>query len=149
MAVSALPHEKSHEYFRRAVDAFTAGGRREKEIAIEAGFNKPNNISNFKTGATRIPVDRVCDLARALDGHLDPHALLAKVLSEHYEESGLTAIADFVIEHGVETRFKPVLAIAAAAEDECLGALPVTLSDAQQAVLRSAFLEVLRLERTY
>lgn len=50
------------------------------EIAAEAGFVNPNMISMLKSGATRIPLDRVPALATALD--VDPARLLQLALEQ-------------------------------------------------------------------
>lgn len=43
------------------------------QIAGEAGFRNPNVLTMLKTGATKLPLDRVASLARALD--CDPKML--------------------------------------------------------------------------
>lgn len=43
------------------------------QIASEAGFRNPNVLTMIKTGATKLPLDRVASLARALD--CDPRLL--------------------------------------------------------------------------
>jgi len=50
------------------------------DIAAEAGFINPNVISMIKTGATRLPLDRVPALAKALD--VDPARLLQLALEQ-------------------------------------------------------------------
>ncbi|MEQ8600149.1 MAG: helix-turn-helix transcriptional regulator [Devosia sp.] len=50
------------------------------EIAGEAGFTNPNMISMIKSGATRIPLDRVPALAKSLD--VDPARLLQLALEQ-------------------------------------------------------------------
>lgn len=50
------------------------------EIAGEAGFTNPNMISMIKSGATRIPLDRVPALAESLD--VDPARLLQLALEQ-------------------------------------------------------------------
>lgn len=49
-------------------------------IAGEAGFTNPNMISMIKSGATRIPLDRVPALAKSLD--VDPARLLQLALEQ-------------------------------------------------------------------
>ena len=50
------------------------------EVASEAGFVNPNMISMVKSGSTRLPIDRVPALARALD--VDPRRLLLLALEQ-------------------------------------------------------------------
>jgi len=50
------------------------------EIATEAGFNNPNMISLIKSGSTRLPLDRVPAMAKALD--VDPAYLLLLALEQ-------------------------------------------------------------------
>jgi hypothetical protein len=64
-------------------------GKTQREIAQEAGFPNPNIISMFKTGATRLPLDRVGPLAKALE--IDSAYLLRKVMLE-YAPATLLAI---------------------------------------------------------
>lgn len=149
VAARIQSNESSCEYFSRALDACLATGKSQKAVAIDAGFDKPNNISNFKSGATPIPIDRVCDLAFALEGFLDQHALLAKVLEERFKDSGLQAIAEMVLAYGTERRFKSVLDVVESCENEVGTYFPASLTDEQRAVLRNAFLEVVRLETVY
>lgn len=44
------------------------------EVAAEAGFVNPNMVSMIKSGGTRLPIDRVPALAKALE--VDPRRLL-------------------------------------------------------------------------
>lgn len=42
-------------------------GKSQRDIAREAGFNKPNMISMLKTGESKLPLDRVPGMAKALE----------------------------------------------------------------------------------
>ncbi len=55
------------------------------EISREAGFGRPNIITMFKKGKTRVPLNRVGSLARALD--TNPRDLLRLVLAEYMPET--------------------------------------------------------------
>jgi len=57
----------------------------QREIAQECGFEHPNVITMFKNGRTKLPINRVAPLAKALD--VDPAYLLRLVLSEYMPES--------------------------------------------------------------
>ncbi|MBI1216930.1 MAG: XRE family transcriptional regulator [Rhodobacteraceae bacterium] len=50
------------------------------EIANEAGFNNPNMVAMLKNGASKLPLDRVSSLARALD--CDPRLLFKLALEQ-------------------------------------------------------------------
>ena len=56
-------------------------GKTQREIAHEAGFPNPNIITMFKTGATKVPVERVGPLAKALG--VDTAYLLRLVMTEY------------------------------------------------------------------
>jgi transcriptional regulator with XRE-family HTH domain len=53
----------------------------QREIAEAAGYRAPNIISMFKTGTTRIPVEKIPVLSRAL--HIDPKRFLREVMEEY------------------------------------------------------------------
>jgi len=57
----------------------------QKEIAREAGFNKPNIITMLKQGLTPLPINRVGPLARAVG--LDPAFLLRLTMKEYNPET--------------------------------------------------------------
>jgi hypothetical protein len=50
------------------------------EIATEAGFVNPNMVSLIKSGASKVPLDRVPALARALE--VDPKLLFLMALEQ-------------------------------------------------------------------
>src|SRR5262249_51851948 len=54
--------------------------KNQAEIASEAGFANPNMLSMIKAGSTRLPLDRVPTLAKALD--VDPARLLQLALEQ-------------------------------------------------------------------
>lgn len=56
----------------------------QKDIAEEADFPKANLITMIKQGKTRVPIDRVPKLARALE--VEPAELMKMVLSEYSPE---------------------------------------------------------------
>ena len=59
-------------YLSRRIDELR-GVKTQREIAAEAGFAKPNIISMMKVGETKLALDRIPALAKALDadaGHL-------------------------------------------------------------------------------
>lgn len=64
------------------------------EIAEEAGFVNPNMITMIKTGATKLPVDRVPALAKALDS--DPAWLLRLALEQSHGGTAAAAIYEIL-----------------------------------------------------
>ena len=70
------PYETSPAaVFLRRQTELLAHRKTQKEIAHEAGFTNGNLISMFKSGASKIPLDRVPALARgAGDGPCPPDA---------------------------------------------------------------------------
>lgn len=68
-------------------------GKSQVDIAREAGFNKPNIITMIKQGSTKLPLDKVGPMARALE--CAPTQLLALTMSE-YEPETWQAIAPFL-----------------------------------------------------
>jgi len=62
------------------------------EIATEAGFVNTNMLSMIKSGKTRLPLDRVPALARALD--CDPKFLFKLAIEQSGSETTLSAIED-------------------------------------------------------
>ena len=67
--------------------------RTQGEIAEEAGFINPNMLSMIKKGSTKLPIDRVPALAKALE--CDPALLLRLALEQ--SEGGTAAAAIFDI----------------------------------------------------
>jgi len=72
---------KVTEYFQAAIER---SGKRQKQIAEEAGFAKPNIITMFKQGLTPIPLARVPALASALG--IPAIELMNVCLSEYHPE---------------------------------------------------------------
>ncbi|TXN07943.1 helix-turn-helix transcriptional regulator [Methylobacterium sp. WL103] len=61
------------EFLRRRIDELSSR-KSQREIALEAGYEKPNILSMFKRGETKVPFDKVPALADALE--VDPNHLL-------------------------------------------------------------------------
>jgi transcriptional regulator with XRE-family HTH domain len=60
-------------------------GKSQAQIARELGYDKPNIITMFKQGKTRIPLDKVGVIADALE--INPALLLNKVMGEYMPET--------------------------------------------------------------
>lgn len=57
----------------------------QREVAAECGFETPNVITMFKQGKTKVPLDRIGPLAKALN--VDPAHLLRLALQEYMPET--------------------------------------------------------------
>ncbi|MTJ05841.1 MAG: helix-turn-helix transcriptional regulator [Sediminimonas qiaohouensis] len=64
------------------------------EIATEAGFVSVNMLSMLKSGASKLPLDRVPSLARALE--CDPAYLLRLTLEQVAGDTAADAIAEIM-----------------------------------------------------
>lgn len=54
----------------------------QNEIALACGLKRQNIISMFKTGATKVPIERIPALSRTLK--IDPRAFLSIAMEEYY-----------------------------------------------------------------
>lgn len=70
------------EYIEGQVDMC---GKSQKEIAELAGFQKPNIITMFKTGETKVPLEKIGKLAAALG--VDPIHLFKLCMAEYLPET--------------------------------------------------------------
>lgn len=68
-------------------------GQLQKDIAEKVGFEKPNMITMIKQGKTRLPLDKIGLMAKALE--VDPVQLL-KLCMEEYHPNTWKAIAPFL-----------------------------------------------------
>jgi hypothetical protein len=66
-------------------DRLAESDKTQREIAAACGFDRPNIITMFKTGATKLPLNRIGPLAKALE--VDPAHLLRLVLTEYMPET--------------------------------------------------------------
>lgn len=71
-----------HDVARRLTNLIDASGKTQREIAHEAGFASQNIISMIKSGDTKVPLNRVPALAKALG--VEPQELFVECL-EAYE----------------------------------------------------------------
>jgi hypothetical protein len=75
---------------KTTVAEFLAGqialaGVQQNDLAKQLGYDKPNIITMFKQGTTKLPLNKVGPMAKAL--HIDPVHLLRRVMQEYYAES--------------------------------------------------------------
>ena len=60
-------------------------GKSQKQIAEEAGFPKPNIITMFKKGDTKLPLEKIGKFAKAIE--VDPIHLFKICMSEYHPET--------------------------------------------------------------
>lgn len=86
MAKRAFAGTRAARFIERRVIELQAR-KNQATIAAEAGFQQPNMLAMIKTGATRLPLERVPALARALE--CDPAHLF--VMAVEQRDSALAA----------------------------------------------------------
>jgi hypothetical protein len=79
-----------YEYLSDLIDI---SPKTQRQIADEIGYEKPNVITMFKQGLTKVPLEKVAPLARALNA--DPVYMLRLAMSEYMPET-LTAISEIM-----------------------------------------------------
>lgn len=68
------------------------GRKTQAEIAQEAGFPNANYVTMLKSGASKVALDRVPDLARALD--VDPAHLMRLALAQSIGQTASKAVLE-------------------------------------------------------
>jgi hypothetical protein len=76
-----MPGHTPSGFVRRIEGLINASPKTQRQIALEIGYDRPNIITMFKQGTTRVPVDKVAPLAFSLEA--DPVELLRLWLAEH------------------------------------------------------------------
>lgn len=64
--------------------------KNQQEVAFEVGFERPNFMSMMKMGVSKVPLDRVPALAKALE--VDPAHLFRLALLQHFKPEVAKAI---------------------------------------------------------
>lgn len=77
--------------FVNAQIEFLKGQKNQVEIAAEAGYKKPNIITMFKLGETRLPLSNINRIAKALE--VDP-VRLTRMAMQEYEPEVWAAISE-------------------------------------------------------
>lgn len=75
-------------YIAKQIDIL---GKKQREIAAALGYPKPNIITMFKQGLTKVPIEKVPALAKVLG--LDPAHLLTLAVREYLPDT-LTTIQE-------------------------------------------------------
>jgi hypothetical protein len=76
-------NDKATVLIRERLAVLTAD-KPERTIAAEAGFKSTNMLSMIKGGRSKVPLERVDGIARALG--VDPMLLFRLALEQHFEE---------------------------------------------------------------
>lgn len=87
------PHGSTRlaQYLTRRIEELR-GTKNQVQIAEQAGFTTPNLISMLKNGASKLPIDRVPSMAKALDA--DPAYLLRLALEQSMGETAARAVGE-------------------------------------------------------
>jgi hypothetical protein len=81
--------KKFHEFIEERVNSSSV---KQTDIASALGYDKPNLVTMFKQGKTKVPLDKVPKFAKVLE--IDPKMLLRKWMSE-YDPAMLKMIEDY------------------------------------------------------
>lgn len=65
-------------------DRLASTDKTQSEIAEECGFQMQNTVTMFKSGRTKLPLNRIGPLARAINA--DPAHLLRLVMTEYFRD---------------------------------------------------------------
>jgi hypothetical protein len=84
---------KKDRFVARLEKAINASSKTQFQIADELGYPNANLITIFKKGTTRVPLDKVAPLARALD--LDPANFMREWMAA-YMPVALVALEELV-----------------------------------------------------
>jgi transcriptional regulator with XRE-family HTH domain len=93
---AGMPHSGTPmaHYLTKRIDALS-GIKNQREIAAEIGYDKPNMISMFKRGETKVPLDKIPLLAKALQ--VDPAHLFRLAMEQQWP--GMKAVVDEIFKN--------------------------------------------------
>lgn len=80
-------------YISQQIDLQRKNGKSQKQIAEELGYEKPNIISMFKFGQSKVPLDKIPALAKALN--VDPAFLFRLAMKQYWKGAEETIAAIF------------------------------------------------------
>lgn len=106
--------------------------KNQKEIASRAGYTNPNMITHLKNGSSKVSLDRVPDLAAALE--VDPKLLLRKAILQYVSEDKVSAIADLLSDVATDNELALLKFIR-----QVNGGRDVALNDRTKTAIRAAF----------
>lgn len=70
------------KFIDKHMEKMSGRGKTQREISAEAGFKVPNFMSMIRNGDSKMPIDRVPALAKALD--VDEVQLFKLVIDQHF-----------------------------------------------------------------
>lgn len=76
---------KLAEYLNAQINVAVLSGIRQKDIATAMGYTRPNIVTMFKQGLTKLPIEKVGPLAGVLG--IDPVYLLRIVMNDYMPET--------------------------------------------------------------
>jgi transcriptional regulator with XRE-family HTH domain len=80
------------EYLGKQIDIAGSMGKTQRDISEEIGYERPNMVSMMRTGDTKVPIEKVPALARALN--VDPAFLMRLAIQQYWKGDNLKAIAE-------------------------------------------------------
>ena len=89
------PHADTRlaKFIQKRIDELR-GHKSQADIAAQAGFTNANFLSMLKSGSSKLPIDRVSDLSRALDA--DPAYVLRLTLEQQLGEVAARAVSELL-----------------------------------------------------
>ena len=78
-------YQQSETVAQFLTKAIATSGKTQSEICADIGYSKPNIITMFKQGKTKVPLDKIGPLARALG--VDGREFFRMVLGEYMPET--------------------------------------------------------------
>lgn len=69
-------------YISKQIDIQARGGKNQRRIAQEIGYETPNMISMFKRGESKVPLDKIPALAKALN--VDPASMFRLAMQQYW-----------------------------------------------------------------
>jgi hypothetical protein len=85
VAETAVLPSRRNRFAALIEEQINASEKTQIDLARELGYENPNIITMFKKGTTRVPLDKVAPLARALD--LDSGELLRQWFATFYPDA--------------------------------------------------------------
>lgn len=71
-----------YEFISKQIDIAKSMGKTQREIAAECGYDKPNMIAMMKAGHVKVPLDKVPQLAKALN--VEPAFLMRLAMNQYW-----------------------------------------------------------------
>jgi transcriptional regulator with XRE-family HTH domain len=81
------------QYLSKQIDIQVSMGKKQRQIAQEIGYDKPNMISMFKRGEAKVPLDKIPLLARSLS--VDPAFLFRLAMQQYWPNERETIVSIF------------------------------------------------------